>query len=79
MYLMQKRQLYQTSQKKTGLLMTNNVSSLRRINNEENLNSEITINSLTGDSPVRQTLKNLGNGIAKVFLWASSSIERSEA
>jgi hypothetical protein len=59
--------------------MTNNVSSLRRINNEEMLNSEITLNSLTAESPVRQTLQNLGNSIAKVFSWAGSSMERSEA
>ena len=56
--------------------MTKNVSSLRRINNEEMLNSDIT---LTADSPVRQTLQNLGKGIAKVFSWAGSSMERSEA
>lgn len=43
------------------------------------LNSEITLNSLTAESPVRQTLQNLGNSIAKVFSWAGSSMERSEA
>ena len=57
--------------------MTNNASSLRRINNEETLNSEITIKNFNEDSSVRQTLQNLGNGIAKVFSWASSSMERS--
>jgi hypothetical protein len=40
------------------------------------LNSEITINNMTADSQVRQTLQNLGKGIAKVFSWASSSMER---
>jgi hypothetical protein len=56
--------------------MTKDVSSLRTIDNEEMLNSEITINNMTADSQVRQTLQNLGKGIAKVFSWASSSMER---
>lgn len=54
-------------------------SSLRRINNEEMLNSDITLNNNTADSQVRQTLQNLGNGIAKVFSWAGSSMEGTQA
>jgi hypothetical protein len=77
MYLMQKRQLYQASQTQSGPLMTK--SSLRRIDNEEMLNSDITFNNTTADSQVRQTLQNLGNGIAKVFSWAGSSMEGTQA
>jgi hypothetical protein len=54
-------------------------SSLRRIDNEEMLNSDITFNNTTADSQVRQTLQNLGNGIAKVFSWAGSSMEGTQA
>ncbi len=53
--------------------MTNeDANTLRRINYEEKLNSEITLNKITNsDSTVRQTLQNLGNGIARVFSWAT--------
>ena len=76
---MQKRQLYQNSQRQTGSIMTKDVNSLRQIDNEEILNSEFTFNNNnSADSQVRQTLQNLGKGIAKVFSWASSSMERSQ-
>jgi|LauGreDrversion2_6_1035139.scaffolds.fasta_scaffold415987_1 hypothetical protein len=53
--------------------MTNeDANTLRRINYEEKLNSEITLNKITNaDSTVRQTLQTLGNGIARVFSWAT--------
>jgi hypothetical protein len=47
-------------------------NTLRRINYEEKLNSDIILNKITNsDSTVRQTLQNLSNGIARVFSWAT--------
>ena len=57
--------------------MTNeDANTLRRINNEDNLNSEITLNKITADSTVRQTLQSLGNGLARVFSWAMKPQEQ---